>query len=116
MTLFETTEGYKGGIYTPLSWDSKSGKKNDLNTFMFNLNKRQKYKKIKSDNSTFCANTHGPWTSFFGFHQKNQMKKIEHNGSGINNYFDKGAEILPNNNSTAKLFDIKEVEIYKIIF
>ena len=45
LTLFETIEGYKGGIYTPLSWDSKSGWKKDMDTFIFNLSGGQKYKK-----------------------------------------------------------------------
>jgi len=30
LTLFETIEGTKGGIYTPLSWDSNSQWKNDI--------------------------------------------------------------------------------------
>ena len=72
MTLFETIEGYKGGIYTPLSWDSNSGSKNDMNTFMFNLNYRQKYKKIKND-SINCSKRYGPWTLGFGFYKDNQM-------------------------------------------
>ena len=47
LTLFETKEGYKGGIYTPLSWDSNSDWKKDMETFIFNLNKNQKYKKLR---------------------------------------------------------------------
>ena len=115
LTLFETIEGYKGGIYTPLSWDSNSGSKNDIDTFMFNLNNKQKYKKMNNNQSIYCLNTHGPWTIYFGFHDKH-MKKIIHSGSGINSYYEKGAEILPNNTSARKYFDIKEVEIYKILF
>ena len=33
-------------IYTPLSWDSSSGRKDDMETFIFNLNKNKKYKKL----------------------------------------------------------------------
>ena len=113
LTLFETIEGYKGGIYTLLSWDNYSCWKNDMDTFIFNLNNRQKYKKIKNELSIYCKNTSGPWIANFGL---SRMKKLEHGGSNINSYYDKGAEILPNNTSKLKYFDIKEVEIYKIIF
>ena len=114
LTLFETKEGIKGGIYTPLSWDSNSRWKIDMETFMFNLNKNQKYKKLINDYSIYCYNSCGPHTLKFGFHQDNQMRKIRHYGSIINSYYEKGAEILPNNSNTAKYFEIKEVEVYKI--
>ena len=109
LTLFETKEGNKGGIYTPLSWDSNSEWKNDMKTFMFNLNKNQKYKKLKNENSIYCNNSYGPWTYGFGF--CGNMRKIDHVGSNINSQYEKGAEILPNNSD----FEVKEVEVYKII-
>ena len=46
LTLFHVDEGNKAGIYTPLSWDSKSGWKSDMDTFIFNLNKKKIYKKL----------------------------------------------------------------------
>ena len=115
LTLFETKEGHKGGIYTPLSWDTNSNWKHDMKSFMFNLNKNQKYKKLKSDKSIYCKNSEGPWTNSFGFEQSNQMRKIQHDGKYINLYYMNGAEILPNNNKDTKYFDVKEVEIYKIM-
>ena len=114
LTLFETTDGNKGGIYTPLSWDSNSRWKDDLETFLFNLNKNKKYKKIKKENSIFCGNEHGAWIYSFGFYSC-QMRKIQHLGTSINNYYENGAECLPNNNTDTKFFDVKEVEVYKII-
>ena len=115
LTLFETTEGNKGGIYTPLSWDSNSCWKNDMETFIFNLNKNQKYKKLKNDLSIYCNDSCGPWAYYFGFYPNNQMRKIQHCGSNINSYYEKGAEILPNNSGVSKYFEVKEVEVYKII-
>ena len=115
LTLFETKEGTKGGIYTPLSWDSNSSWKNHMETFIFNLNKTQRYKKIKNDYSIYCTSNYSPWTYCFGFNQANQMTKIVHGGLGINDTYEKGAEILPNNSRNTKYFDIKEVEVYKII-
>ena len=114
LTLFETTDGNKGGIYTPLSWDSYSNWKNDLEAFMFNLNKNKKYKKIIKKDSIYCFSDFGPWTIFFGFYKDYQMRKIQHNGTNINIYYENGAECLPNNSGNTKLFDVKEVEVYQI--
>ena len=113
LTLFYTQDGNKGGIYTPLSWDTKSGWKNDMETFSFSLNKTQKYKKINKNYSIYCGINYGPWIYSFGFYE-NQMKKIKLNSSN-NNYFEKGSEILSNNSLEYKYYDIKEVEVYKII-
>ena len=67
LTLFHVNDGNKVGIYTPLSWDSNSNwKDNDIETFIFNLNKNQKYKKIKNDCSIYCRNSCGPYTAYFG--------------------------------------------------
>ena len=82
---------------------------------MFNLNKNQKYKKIQNEKSIFCQNNNGPWIPYFGFYQSNQMRKIKHRSSSINSSYENGAEILPNNSTTTKYFEVKEVEIYKII-
>ena len=115
LTLFETTDGNKGGIYTPLSWDINTNDwKHDLETFLFNLNKNKKYKKIKKEKSILCKNDHGAWIYSFGFYSC-QMRKIQHLGTSINNYYENGAECLPNNNTDTKFFDVKEVEVYKII-
>ena len=43
------------------------------------------------------------------------MRKIQHQGLSINEIYEKGAEILPNNRGNIKNFDVKEVEVYKII-
>jgi len=114
LTLFETTDGNKGGIYTPLSWDNRSKWKNDLETFIFNLNKNQKYKKFRTEFSIYCLNSYGPWIANFGFKNDEQMNKIQHEGNNINSYYENGTQILPNNGGGVKFFDIKEVEVYKI--
>ena len=113
LTLFHVNDGNIVGIYTPLSWDSKSGWKNDNDTFIFNLNKEQKYKKIKSDCSAYCYNTYGPHAYGFGCESKN-MKSIVHYASAINSYYDNSSDILPSNNQI-KFYDLLETEVYKII-
>ena len=113
LTLFHVNDGNIVGIYTPLSWDSKSGWKNDNDTFIFNLNKEQKYKKINSNYSAYCYNTCGPYTAYFGC-DNITMKSIRHYAANINSYYDNGSDILPSNNQT-KYYDLLETEVYKII-
>ena len=114
LTLFKVKEGI-GGIYTPLSWDIKSETKYDNKTFMFNLNKKEKYINIDKVTSIWCTKNFGPWTVDFGFYKINQMNKIEHRGICINNSYENGSEILPNYSKEIKYFDVIEVEVYKII-
>ena len=54
LTLFHVNDGNNVGIYTPISWDSTSDWKKDMKTFIFNLNKNQKYNKLKSDYFFYC--------------------------------------------------------------
>ena len=67
LTLFHLKEnGQKLGIYTPLSWDKDNTTKNDMETFIFSLNKEQKYKKVNNSNSIYSPSTYGPYTQYFG--------------------------------------------------
>jgi len=113
LTLFHVNDGNIVGIYTPLSWDSKSGWKNDNDTFIFNLNKEKKYKKIKSDCSAYCYNSYGPFTADFGC-DSTKKKSIVHYANAINSCYENGSDILPSNNQT-KYYDLLEIEVYKII-
>ena len=80
---------------------------------MFNLNKEEKYKKIGSSTSIWCTKDFGPWTMNFGF--IGAMKKIEHRGQCINDSYQRGYDILPNNTTQYKYFEVKEVEVYEIM-
>jgi hypothetical protein len=108
LTLFDIEDGVKGGIYTPLSWNSNSEWKTDMDTFIFNLTKNKKYKKIQNYNSIFCESDYGPWVNGFGFLGDNQMKEIQLYGPSINYCYEKGSEILPNNGSSKKYFKVTE--------
>ena len=113
LTLFLTRDGNIGGIYTPLSWDTTSEYKCDTDTFMFNLNKNEKYiKEPTYERSIWCKDYFGPWTINFGFNET--MNKIEHRGVRILKAYERGIEILPNNSEENKIFNVKEVEIFKI--
>ena len=114
LTLFHVNDENIVGIYTPLSWDSTSKWKNDMDTFIFNLNKNQKYKKIKADYSIYCSSLEGPYVSNFGCDYSYSMKSIKHNANKINEYYDNASEILPINNQE-KIYNLIETEVYKII-
>ena len=43
------------------------------------------------------------------------MKSIRHWSKSINEYYDKGSEILPSGGQT-KVYDLIETEIYKVTF
>jgi len=44
------------------------------------------------------------------------MRIIQHRGIRCNDFYERGAEILPNNTLNKKFFKVKEVDVYKIIF
>ena len=112
LTLFHVNDGNIVGIYTPLSWDSTTGWKKDMDTSIFNLNKKQKHKKLKENDSIYCNSFVGPWTSDFGC--ENSMKSLLHDAYYSNKFYDKGTEILPSNNEI-KVYKLIETEVYKII-
>ena len=112
LTLFITTDENIGGIYTLTSWDKVSREKFDKDAFMFNLNKEEKYINIGKESNIWCTDYFGPWTWAFGFNRT--MKKIEHRGIYIDEKYQKGSQILPNNSKNYKNFDVLEVEVYKI--
>ena len=60
ITLIETTKGYKFGGYTELQWDNKSGCKKDKSTFIFSINKKQKFTARNDNDSIACVSYEGP--------------------------------------------------------
>ena len=53
------------GGFTKVSWDKSDIQKNDIESFLFSLNKNKKYyQKHKEYNTIFCYKNYGPW--FYG--------------------------------------------------
>ena len=80
---------------------------------MFSLTKAQKYKKITSSSSIYCYSNCGPWTKGFGC-DVSSLKKLRVINV-INSYFDGGINILQDISSSWKVFNVKELEVFKII-
>ena len=117
LILFHIKDGDKIGLFTPLSWDSNSGWKKDMGTFLFNLNKNKKYKKIKEENSIYCNYDHGPYIcDNLGCGAScGSMKKFVLYPEGLYNYFENGSQILPNKMSQI-YYDLQKFLKYQIIF
>ena len=114
LTLFHIKDRNIVGIYTPLSWDTTSQWKNDMETFVFNLNKNIKCEKMIKEKSIYCGENIGPYVYGLGCYNVNSMKSI---------YFDRRTNYSPpflfhsefmNSNDGKKIYELSEVEIFKI--
>jgi hypothetical protein len=116
LTLIEADEGFITGGYTLLDWDSNSKWKNDKDTFIFSLTENKKFIKQNIYDSIYCLNSYGPWFDNFGFEGNNSRNKfMKECKFQYGNAFLNANEIIPNEEED-KYFDVKEVEVYKIIF
>ena len=116
ISIFEKTDGTVIGIYSPLSFDtSYNNFKQDMNTFIFNLDNLTKFEKINSDGSIYCKDTFGPYVSYFGMLDGSvkNMKQCYYNPSDTKDNFKNGDNIIPNDKDIIT-FDLKEVEIWKV--
>ena len=116
LTLIEAVEGFITGGYTPLDWDSKTEWKEDKDTFIFSLTENKKFIKQNSSWTIYCLDSYGPWFDNFGFEGNNSRNKyMKECKFQYGNAFLNANEIIPNEKKD-KFFDVKEVEVYKIIF
>ena len=76
ITLIKLEDGNILGNYTPLSWDSTSGWKNDLKMFVFNLTENIKcIKNNQNSYGIYCYYNYGPHTPFIWFNDDNKMNQ-----------------------------------------
>jgi hypothetical protein len=107
LVLFKTNNGMKTGGYSPLSWDSTTGAyKNDWESFVFNLDKKEKYIKNTSSESIYCSSSYGPYFKQYGIYQK--MNNLSYSSGnytfeGLGKLFDSGRQ-----------FEMCEIEVFKI--
>ena len=111
ITLIKLEDGNILGNYTPLSWDSTSGWKNDLNMFVFNLTENIKCIKNNQDNNgIYCNSNYGPYTDVIRFNSGYKMNNpyINPNSS----YYNECNKIYSKSQGNYKSV---EVEVFKII-
>ena len=117
LILFQINDGTKIGMYTPLILEYKNqlSWKDDMETFIFNLNQSKKYRKIKNAQSLFYDIEHGIYTARFGNGRScKSMKKLVLYVNDINFYYENGSDILPSKGEKA-YFELSEVEVFKMI-
>ena len=116
LVLAESLNGYKFGGYTTCTWDNKGQEKNDGKTFLFSLNKNQKFEKKNNNHNN--RDIYSGFSNFgpcFGYNDlffQYSMKKCYSYQS--NQYSFLNNKDLANNKEDS--FEVKEVEVYKLIF
>ena len=110
ITFIETTKGYKFGGYTELQWD-KSGAKKDKSTFIFSINKNQKFTVRNNNDSICCYSNEGPRFGC-GYPEIYLYQTLDKGRSFDNSSctFTQG-RILTNGE---EYWDVKELEVFKI--
>jgi len=111
LVLTKLKDGRILGGYTPLSWDSSSGQKYDLDSFLFSLTDNKKFPKINKEQSINCYSSYGPWFYSFGLDSslsRNQLIICKTN----KNY--QNANEMANLHKKNDNYDITELEVFKI--
>ena len=120
VVLIETTKGRRFGGYTSLSWDSSSGWKNDLESFLFSLDNNKKYEVIPNATYKVYSNKdYGPWfgNSGSGFGLSYEKNFFIGNETHREYYSSDKAYFttVENELSGGKTFNISKMEVYQII-
>ena len=116
ITLFESTQNTVFGFYSPLNFDSNYYNfKEDMDTFIFNLDNLQKFEKTKKYGSIYCMDTFGPYVAYLGVYDGSckTMKQCYYNPSSTKDIFNNGNNVIKNENKIIT-FNLNEVEIWKI--
>ena len=106
LVLYRTQNGMKLGGFSPLSWDIKTGGyKNDWDTFVFSLTRKEKYPKKSINYSIYCNSSYGPYFKHFGIEGNMELFKIN-----LNSTF-QGLEKISNTDNS---YNLNELEVFKI--
>ena len=120
LTLVKTTENKYFGGFTPLNWESKGGSiKDDSNqTFIFSLNLLKKYDMInkKGKSAIYYSIDYGPdfGADDFGINQ-NMKTGVTYANGNCNFLSDNNLE-LTNGKGDHDIFDVEELEVYKVLY
>jgi hypothetical protein len=107
LVLYRTQNGMKLGGFSPLSWDTTtSGYKNDWDTFVFSLTRREKYPKKSINYSIYCHSSYGPYFKHFGIEGNMELFKLY-----LNSTF-QGLEKISNTDNNS--YNLNEVEVFRI--
>ena len=107
LVLYRTQNGMKLGGFSPLSWDTKTGGyKDDWDTFLFSLTRKEKYPKKSINYSIYCSSSYGPYFKHFGIENNMELLKIS------NDFHFQGLEKFINSTTS---YNLNELEAFKIV-
>ena len=116
LVLIEGEEGFIIGGYTTKDWNKSEKWYKDNDSFLFSLTQGKLFPNIENKDSIRGSEELGPWFAYIGFRDQGKQNLSQ----GKFHYISKGQESFENyneiipNDKCDKLFDVKEVEIYKI--
>ena len=118
LTLIETTKGKKFGGFTPLSWVKEKSFKDPSNqTFIFSLDRKEKYDIIKDKiNENVINGSEGP---YFGCEDIHLYKNMRNGITYANKYcyfIENKNFLLTGGKNEEEKFEIKELEIFQVLF
>lgn len=118
LTLFYLKKGYKIGFFVSDSFDSTSGRKNDLQIFLFSLNKKQKYKKYnnyKMPYSSVNKINSGPSANGLGCNDNINLNYIFYSKYSLNIAYENGGNFIISETEEEENYEVLEIEIFQII-
>lgn len=116
LVLVKTKNGYNIGGFTYDFWESNLIKKKGQESFIFSLNKKEKYPLLYGDYSIYCDKQKGPIFNLCDFaFTDTDMTKFRSKGVCFYLY-NKGSLITKDKEIFNDYTDVEEVEIYKINF
>ena len=116
LVLVKTKKNVKFGGFTTETWDGNDIDKEDKNAFCFSLNKMKIYNSIKGKKAIFASPNSGPAFENCIFEIKDGCFKAGGMCSDNSNCYFDNHEFKCEINNGDELFDVKEVEVYEVIF
>jgi len=113
--LYKSEKGYIFGGYASISWESSGDWQKHNDSFIFTLtniyDKPTKFPHVEGQNSVYHNSSHGP--SFDDFYIEDNFKCELWFPRGHKDVLGKGRSIFNGDNNT-EVFDLKEIEVFKL--
>ena len=119
LTLIKTTKDKTFGGFTPLNWEYKGDSLIDENnqTFVFSLNSMKKFDLISKERTAiYCNWEYGPSFGASDLSIESNMKKGETYANEYTNFFSEDNLELLGEKGENNSFDIKEIEVFTVIY
>ena len=113
LTIIKTKNGLRFGGFTCESWEGKGDKK-DINAFCFSLDKYKIYNYKKGKTSIYTSPNSGPVFGNCVFEINDCY--FENGGLSSEDYFYDNQQYKCEINDGKEQFEVKEIEVFKVIF